>query len=144
MSIDHLADDTTGLERQNWAETRFLRESDTRGETALWCKVAYDVSERDSRRIFEQLVGGGFDAAEPTTVFFTQESVFVILSFKYTQINIRDQGQVLVAFEFSRTSKRLRTTYYLYSTTIFRKSTSELLAATAPYVAKAVAAYFGQ
>lgn len=70
--------------------------------------------------------------------------MFILINFKYSQFNIGDKGQVLVALEFSRYSKRYRTIYWLYSTTAFNKSTKELFSSTAPYIAEGVAIYFGQ
>ena len=143
LSIDHIADDTRGLEERSWGRTRFLVESEARGEAAQWCTLAYDLVEKDAQRIFAQLVGGGFDSAEPTTVFLTQQSAFVLVNFKYDQLNLGDRGQVLLALEFSRSLRRYKTAYCLHSTAIVSKSTSEIVAATAPYIGKVVAAYFG-
>ncbi|MBL8290383.1 MAG: hypothetical protein JNN08_01030 [Bryobacterales bacterium] len=143
ITSDEVAASTLQQERQRFAATRFLSESAVEGEARKWCNVAYDLARGDSGRVFEQVVGGSYDAAEPTTVFFTKESVFVLTNFKYTQINVADKGQVLMAMEFSRSNRSYKTLYYLYSTTIASKSTREILAATGPYVAKAVMIAFG-
>jgi len=52
LSIDNVAADTTALEKQSFAHTRFLTERDVSGDTERWCKLAYDLSEKDSKRLF--------------------------------------------------------------------------------------------
>jgi hypothetical protein len=113
-----------------------------KGQVCNARRAGYDLAEEDSRRVFDQLVGGSFDAAEPTTVFLTQQSVFVLLNFKYTAFNVGDRGQALVALEFSRSLKRYKTLYCVYSTTQFSGSTREVFTATGPYVARALASIF--
>jgi hypothetical protein len=140
LTSTHIADDTTKLESR-FAKTRFLKESDASGETASWCKLAYEVA-KDSEPIFQRIAGDGFLAAEPTTVFFTDQSVFVVLSFKYTALLRNNTGQVLTALEFSRSSRQYRTFYEVYSTAIVSKTTGNEFKETAPTIAKALAAVF--
>jgi hypothetical protein len=143
LTSDNLASDTTGLENATFANTRFLDESSAKGETVKWCDVAYNLAEKDSKRIFDQLIGGEtFTAAEPTTIFFTRDSVFVIMNYRYSQWNYGDRGQALVAMEFSRRLKRYKSLYYLYSTTLFSKSTHEIFSSSASYVGAVIDAMF--
>src|ERR1022692_1143085 len=82
LSVSHVADDTTSLEKR-FSKTSFLKESNVNAESKLWCKVAYN-SAKDSAAIYQQIAGGsGLQGAEPTTIFLTPESAFVILNFKY-------------------------------------------------------------
>jgi hypothetical protein len=136
LSVSHVADDTTSLEKR-FSKTSFLKESNVNAESKLWCKVAYN-SAKDSAAIYQQIAGGsGLQGAEPTTIFLTPESAFVILNFKYIS-TMTDNGQILVALEFSRLSRRYKTFYELYSTMLARKSIQEMFAATAPIIAKAL------
>jgi hypothetical protein len=144
LSSDRLGSDTSSLESEAFRGTGFLDEGTAKGESIKWCELAYDIAEKDSDRIFDHLIGGTtFTAAEPTTVFFTPDSAFVIVNFRYSQWNFGDRGQALVALEFSRRLKRYKSLYYLYSTTLFSKSTHEMFASTAPYVARLAVAVFG-
>jgi hypothetical protein len=144
LSLDQIAENTTDAENKAWAGTRFLTERDVHGEPEQWCKVAYDLAGNDAKQLFDKLVGGDFISAEPTTLLFTEQSVFVLLNFKYELAARGDGGQVLMALEFSRASRRYKTVYTLYSTTLFNKGTESLLAASAPYVMRIVVAAFGQ
>jgi hypothetical protein len=135
-----IADDTTNLEQRHLGKTQFLQEPDAYGESASWCKVAYNVAKH-SEALYQQIVGSeGFEAGEPTTVFFTDQSAFVILSLKYNSaIRRNSTGQVLVALEFSRSSRQYKTFYKLYSNELMSKTTSEAFSKTAPIVAKVLA-----
>jgi hypothetical protein len=134
-----LADDTSSLEKRTFSQTRFLGESDVQGEFALWNKVAFNIA-KESDALYQRIVGGsGFEAGEPTTIFFTNSSAFVILSLKFNSVIRRNStGQVLIAMEFSRSSKAYRTFYKLYSNELMSKTTSEAFKKTAPVVANAL------
>jgi hypothetical protein len=140
LASTNIADDTTKLENRRFGHIRFLRESDAQNESASWCKVAFELA-KDSGALYQTIVGGdGFEAGEPTTVFLTDQSAFVMLSLKYNSpIRRKSTGQVLVALEFSRSSRGYRTFYKLYSTELAGKTTSAAFTATAPIVAKALA-----
>ncbi|HUI55810.1 MAG TPA: hypothetical protein VLY04_12615 [Bryobacteraceae bacterium] len=141
LRVGDIANDTTAAERASFSWTRFLKEAQVTGEAALWCKLAYETA-RDSEPLFERIAGSGFKAAEPTTVFLTEDTAFVILSFKYASIlritaNTPD-GQMLIGLEFSRSLKTYKTLYNLYSTTPFDKPTTKAFVESAPIVAKAL------
>jgi hypothetical protein len=127
----HLADDTTSLEGQRFRKTRFLKESDVNGETALWSSLAYRMA-KDSEPLYQKIVGDNeFEGAEPTTVIFTDQSSFIVLSFRG-----KNAGQELIAMEFSRSSREYKTFYQLYSTVVPNKATNELIAGAAAFVGK--------
>ena len=141
VRLGDIANDTTAVERATFGTTRFVKESQVTGESALWCKLAYETA-RESEPLFERIAGSGFKAAEPTTVLLTEDSAFIILSFKYASI-LRitantPEGQMLIALEFSRSLKTYKTLYNLYSTTPFDKPTTKAFMDTAPIVAKAL------
>ena len=143
LDIADIDKDTTNLQ-SSFARTTLLQESELKGDSDRWAQVAYRLASNSySASLFENLAGDGFQAAEPTTVFFTPQSAFIILSFKYESTLVH-HGQLLVAFEFSRSSKRFKTFYPVYSTELMSKSGTATAVAVAPYVAKAVAAYFSQ
>jgi hypothetical protein len=138
LKVGDIANDTTHLEQERFNKSRFLKESDVTGESALWCNLAYDLSQNNGAPMFERIAGSGFESAEPTTVFLTKQSVFVILNFKYSSATMAPQkGQLLLALEFSRSSKKYRTFYEL-NTTLINKPTSDAFAAVIPYVTKAM------
>jgi hypothetical protein len=142
LDLQQVIDGTTPSARWS-AQTRFLKESEARGENATWVGLSYDLV-KDSPRLYEQVVGGsGFKEAEPTTIFLSKESAFVVLDFKYSSIDrFGGDGQMLVALEFSRSTHRYKALYELYSTAEFNKGTREMFAQSAPYIAKALAAAF--
>lgn len=143
----HIAENTSDLETRFFSNTRFLGESDVTGEYAQWCELAYKVAKDDAAPIFQKIAGSGFQGAEPITLLFNKSSVFVILNFKYNSAVAvsEDGGQVLIALEFARPSKRYKTFYNLYSTLVLGgKSGEDALAATAPYIAPAVVSVFGK
>jgi hypothetical protein len=144
LPFSKFAEDTVSLEKEQLSQTTFIRESDAKGANASWCELAYTLA-KDSAPLFERIVGGsGFQATEPITVFFTEQSTFVILSFKYTSYSalVANNGQALIGLEFSRSSRRYKTFYQLYSTVLINKPTADVAMAIAPYVAKAVANSF--
>jgi hypothetical protein len=140
IALPHIADDATNLGTR-LRNTKFIDESDARGETAEWCKFAYALA-KDSKPLYQQIAGSGFEAAEPTTVFLTHQSAFIILSFRYSGLENESTGQVLVALEFSRSLKGYKTFYQLYSTQDMNETNSDALAKTAPMVAKVLAQFF--
>jgi len=119
-------------------QTRFLKEKQAMGEDedAFWVQFVYTLAKNGPHLYDEFVGGGGFKAAEPTTVFFTDASVFLVLSFKFASLaGHSPDGQMLVAFEFSRSIKQYKTVYELYSTAVWNKASSEAFMKTAPIVA---------
>lgn len=141
LQIKDLPADNKASESKRFRGTRLTQESAAKGEDAEWCQVAYDLA-KNAAPAFETLAGDGFQSAEPTTIIFTGSSVFVFLNFKYESALVK-HGQVLTAMEFSRSSKRYKTLYKLYSTEVMGKSAGAAAAAFAPIAAKIVIAYFG-
>lgn len=121
----NIASDTTSLERAQFSNAAFLAESDVKNkELQSWCKIAYTMAKH-SEPLYERIAGSGFEEAEPTTVFLTDKSVFVILSFRYNSVlRRRSTGQVLVALEFSSSSREYRTFYQVYATLFTNKATA--------------------
>jgi hypothetical protein len=139
LRYDELVNDAAGLEREKFGATRFLNESNAQAPMAGWCDLAYKLAQQDAEAIFQKVAGSGFEIAEPTTVFFTRDSVFVILNFKYGSALMAPQkGQMLTALEFSRASRRYRT-FYVLNTTLINRPTNDALMAAAPIVAKELA-----
>jgi len=145
LRMEDVTNDTRRLERETLANTHLISEADAKGESAPWCKLAYDLA-KDAAPLFERMSGSGFETAEPIDVLLTKESAFILLNFKYRNIVV-DNGQVLVAMEFARSSKNYKTLYKLYTTEIVSKAAVDVFASTAPIVgpilAKAAIAYFG-
>jgi hypothetical protein len=118
-----------------------VSESAAKGEAAEWCNIAYDLA-KNAAPAFEKLAGAGYQSAEPTTILFTANSAFVFVNFKYESTLVA-HGQVLVAMEFARSSKKYKTLYKLYSTEVMGKSAAEAAVAFAPIAAKVLVAYLG-
>jgi hypothetical protein len=139
LNFDKVADDATTLEAP-FKNVPFLKESQAHGETASWVRLAYTL-DKEAPQLYEQLIGGGgYEGSEATTLFFTEQSAFVVLSLRYSS-TFTLNGQLLIALEFSRFSKNYKALYKLSSTTLMvNKSSSEALTATAPFIAKAITA----
>jgi len=141
LALAHIAEDSSAQEASRFGGTRFLKESEATGEAAWWCRVAYKMAQ-GAAPLFEKIAGDGFENAEPTTVFLTDQSAFVMLNFRYRSLLRRHStGQVLVAMEFSRALKEYKTFYQVYSTTLVSKSSADAFQATAPIVAKILLEY---
>jgi hypothetical protein len=137
LDSTNLAADTTDLE-QRFSSTTFMKESEAQGDVAAWCRLAY-AAARDAEPIFKSIAGGsGSEGAEPVTLFFTDQSCFVLLSFRYSSLVMENQGQLLVAMEFSRSLKEYKTYYPLYSTLLWSKSTKDLAGLTASCMGQAL------
>ncbi|HUI53781.1 MAG TPA: hypothetical protein VLY04_02340 [Bryobacteraceae bacterium] len=141
LSLRQIAEDSSAQEASRFGNTRFLKESEVTGETAWWCRFAYKIAQ-GAASLFEKIAGDGFENAEPTTVFLTDQSAFVMMNFRYRSLLRRNStGQVIVALEFSRALKEYKTFYQVYSTTLVSRSSAEAFQATAPIVAKLLLEY---
>jgi hypothetical protein len=123
------------------AHARFINEEKISRHDRFWLNLAYD-SVKDGPQLYKQLVGGdGFEGAEPVTILFSHNSVFLFLSFKYSSVihwGQGGEGQLLVALEFSRFEKKYRAIYQIYSTAAVNKSVSDLFLSSMPYIGKAI------
>jgi hypothetical protein len=124
--------------------TKILAEDKLEGEDKEWAKFAYGLAHESGKDLFTSANGSssGFDSAEPVNVLLTEKSAFVIMNFKYSSLDRRGTGQILCAYEFSRTLKEYKSYYELYSNTVLSRSVTKAFSASEPYIAKAVAIYF--
>jgi hypothetical protein len=121
INSDHIADDASSLTDQRFVNTKFLKESEAQGESLTWGKVAYAMTT-NAAPMFKKYAGGDYDSFEPTTVFLTEQSAFVVVNFRYSNLNVRDKGQLLMAIEFSRSLKECKAVYRLYDTVLISPS----------------------
>lgn len=134
-------DDKTA--QKKFARTKLLREDALRAENLQWAKFAYALASKSGKELFKAAGGSkGLDTSEPVAVLLTARSAIVLLSFKYSDGDREGTGQVLCAFEFSRTLKEYRTFYALYDTFAFSRSTKNAFKESLPYVTKALSLYF--
>jgi hypothetical protein len=141
LPFDRVADDTSNLEGA-FHDTRFLSESAAEREFGKWIELSYGMT-KVAPQMWDLLIGGsGFEGAEPVTLFLTENSVFEILSIRYSDSSTVN-GQLLIALEFSRSSRRYKALYKLSSTTLLNnKPTREAFISSAPFIEKAIIAAF--
>jgi len=132
IDSDHIAKDPSLLVLQRFGSTKFLKESEAKEDMQSWCKVAYKITA-DSDALFKKLAGGDFDSAEPLAVFFTDQSAFVLINFRYKNLIVSDKGQLLIAVEFSRSLKGCKSVYRLYDTLVLPPSSIKDLKAAGDF-----------
>jgi hypothetical protein len=142
-----LSSNTSNDEANKFAHTAVQKEAEVSGDLAKWTDFAYKVATDLGPSVFERIAGSGFQSAEPISIFVTNDSVFVLVNFRYQSIlskieSINGQGQILTAFEFSKVSKRYKTFYELYSTA-YGKASQQVFTSTTPLIFSALKAEFG-
>lgn len=120
--------------------TRFSDESQVTGNEKQWCLVAYATAKSD-KPLFQSFTGK-YDGTEPILVLFTRQSVFIIISVKYSTLNNPGVGQTLLALEFSRAFRKYKQLYPLYTTMVMTESAREDFEQSAHYVPQIVAGIF--
>jgi hypothetical protein len=141
LTLEQVIAGSKGQRQGPWSRTHVIDEQQGHGEDEFWIRLAY-ATVKDSAQLYHQFVGGGgFQGAEPLTVFLAPKSVFVLLNFRYSSLARVDQGgegQFLVALEFSRSVREYKAVYPVYTTAPVSKPVGEFFEASLPYVAKAI------
>jgi hypothetical protein len=57
LKYSEVANNTAAMEAEKFSKTHFLKESDTTGEPAVWCNLAYDLAQKTAAPIFEKMAG---------------------------------------------------------------------------------------
>jgi hypothetical protein len=124
--------------------TKIIAEDKLEDSDKQWAKFAYGLAHESGKDLFTSVNGSasGFDSAEPVNILLTEKSAFLIMNFKYSSLDRKGTGQILCAYEFSRSLKEYKNFYELYSNTAFNRSVTKAFSASEPFIAKAVSIYF--
>ncbi len=129
---------------KNFAATPVITEDKLEGDLKAWAQFSYQLSANNGEILFKQLGGTtGFERAEPVAILVTKASVFLLMNFRYGNTRRHDTGQVLAAYEFSRSLKANKMFYSLYTTFAFEKFDKKAVATATPMLTKLALAYFG-
>ena len=155
-SLDHVIPLTAGIAylyygtfddatRAKLSKIKLLTEDELINDNLQWAKLSYGLARSSGRDLFASVTGSssGFVGAEPVVVLLTQRSAFVLMSFRYSDMNRAGAtGQVLCCFEFSRTLKEYKSYCEIYSTQMLNRGANKAFNISTPYIAKAVEIYF--
>lgn len=127
-------------------DTRFLTDDGSlQGEDRQWASFSHELSKSSGQDLFKSAGGTwGFECAEPICILLTQRSALVFISFRYSDLSRTGTGQIMCAYEFSRSLKEFKAFYDLYSTTAFSRSTRNAFQVSAPYIEKLLPLLSGQ
>lgn len=116
-------------------DVKIIPEKDLDGEFKQWANFAYDLTGH-GENLFKSFNGGsGYQAAEPVSILFTENSVIVLVNFRYTDLfDQNPPGQYLVGMEFSRNLKRYKAMYPIYDTFAFSPSVRDSFEKSGPLV----------
>ena len=82
-----------------------------------WVGFVHRLCQEQGGRLFTESGGlWGFEAAEPILSIFYANRVLVIISLRYSSIDRKGTGQILVAYEFLEDTAQVTNVYQVYST----------------------------
>jgi hypothetical protein len=138
LDVTNVAKDASKLDAKDLSNISFqLEDQAVPGPLASWVRLSYGLTKNTAPELYNKLVGGNFDSVEPTTVFFTSHSSFIIISFHYSSF-FQPNGQVILILEFAKKTAQYKAAYVVYSTTLLEKQTKAFLESTSSIVMREV------
>ena len=111
---------------KNWDNVPVIEESQVADpEDEKWVRTTYQLlKDGNAEKLYKNVVGDdGFDGADPIAIFYTENSAFIVINFKWTGVlNGNGEGQTLVFYELSRRFNELKTVYRVYDRSLVHKS----------------------